>query len=94
MRFFNLSTGAFARAHLPLLSDHVVLDSVDGLLLLHRDRDTAIRVLHPFTGDVADLPPLASLLPQMEPNRYGELNQRGKLMSFCASITVSSTGAC
>ncbi|KAG2584852.1 hypothetical protein PVAP13_6KG303400 [Panicum virgatum] len=29
----------------------------------------------------------------MEPNRYGELNQRGKLMSFCASITVSSTGA-
>ncbi|RLN05476.1 hypothetical protein C2845_PM13G21630 [Panicum miliaceum] len=93
VRFFNLSTGAFVRAHLPLLDDHVVLDSADGLLLLHRDHDTAIRVLHPFTGDVAELPPLASLLPQMEPNRYGELNKRSKLMKFCTSITVSSTGA-
>ncbi|KAL6624382.1 hypothetical protein ACP70R_031703 [Stipagrostis hirtigluma subsp. patula] len=39
VRFFNLSTGAFVRAHLPLLRDHVVLDSVDGLLLVHRDMD-------------------------------------------------------
>ncbi|KAG2579820.1 uncharacterized protein LOC120679627 [Panicum virgatum] len=94
VRFFNLSTGAFVRAHLPLLDDHVVLDSVDGLLLLHRDHDTAIRVLHPFTGDVAELPPLASLLPQIEPdNFYSELNKRSKLMRVCTSITASSTGA-
>ncbi|PVH37145.1 hypothetical protein PAHAL_6G255600 [Panicum hallii] len=95
VRFFKLSTGAFVRAHLPVLDDHVVLDSVDGLLLvlLHRDHDTAVRVLHPFTGDVAELPPLASLLPQMEPDRYGELNKRGKLMRVCTSITVNPTGA-
>ncbi|XP_039815341.1 uncharacterized protein LOC120678271 [Panicum virgatum] len=93
VRFFNLSTGAFVRVHLPLLADHVVLDSVDGLLLLHSDRDTAIRVLHPFTGDVAELPPLASLLPQIESNNYGELHKRSKLTRVCTSITVGSTGA-
>nr|TKW11053.1 hypothetical protein SEVIR_6G209100v2 [Setaria viridis] len=90
VRFFNLSTGAFARAHLPLLDGHVVLDSVDGLLLLHRDSDTAVRLLHPFTGDVAELPPLASLLPQMEPS---EQSKRSRLMAVCTSIAVSSTGA-
>jgi hypothetical protein len=66
VRFFNLDTGSFARAHLPLLADHFILDTVDGLLLLHRNDDTAIRLLHPFTGDVAEFPRLASLLPQME----------------------------
>ena len=28
VRFFNLSTGAFVRVHLPLFSDHCVLDSI------------------------------------------------------------------
>lgn len=49
VRFFNVSTGAFARLLLPLFPDHFVIDSVDGLLLLQRDRDSAIRILHPFT---------------------------------------------
>jgi len=34
VRFFSLSTGRFVRVHLPLFDDHIVLDSVDGLLLL------------------------------------------------------------
>ncbi|PUZ37158.1 hypothetical protein GQ55_9G096200 [Panicum hallii var. hallii] len=38
--------------------DHCILDSVDGILLLQRDQDTAIRLLHPFTGDIAEFPPL------------------------------------
>uniref|UniRef100_A0A0A9G6I4 Gpm184 n=1 Tax=Arundo donax TaxID=35708 RepID=A0A0A9G6I4_ARUDO len=46
-----------------LFGDHVALNSVDGLLLLCRERDSAIRLLHPFTGDIAELPPLLSLLP-------------------------------
>ncbi|KAB8115533.1 hypothetical protein EE612_056074 [Oryza sativa] len=94
VRFFNLSTAALVRVHLPLLRDHVIIDSVDGLLLLHRDHDTAIRLLHPFTGDVADLPPLASLLPQME-SESRDRSQRSKhsrLMKVCASVTVTSTG--
>uniref|UniRef100_I1P6T6 KIB1-4 beta-propeller domain-containing protein n=1 Tax=Oryza glaberrima TaxID=4538 RepID=I1P6T6_ORYGL len=61
VRFFNLSTGAFVRVHLPLFRDHCVLDSVDGILLLQRDHDTAIRLLHPFTGDILDFPPLETL---------------------------------
>jgi hypothetical protein len=40
---------------LPIFNDHCVLDSVDGILLLQWDQDTAIRLLHPFTGDIADL---------------------------------------
>jgi hypothetical protein len=64
VRFFNRDTGAFVAARLPLLADHCVLDSPDGLLLLQRDADTAVRLLHPFTGDVCELPPLTSLIPQ------------------------------
>ena len=63
VRFFNLSTGAFVRVRLPLFRDHCVLDSVDGILLLQRDQDTAIRLLPPFTGDIAEFPPLETLLP-------------------------------
>ncbi|CAL5005436.1 unnamed protein product [Urochloa decumbens] len=93
VRFLNLSTGDIVRAHLPLLDDHVILDSVDGLLLLHHDRDTTIRLLHPFTGDIAELPPLTSLLPQMEPSNNSERSKRSRLMKVCTSIAVSSTGA-
>nr|CAB3493460.1 unnamed protein product [Digitaria exilis] len=93
LRFFNLSTGAFVRVHLPLLDDHAILDSIDGLLVLHRDHDTAVRLLHPFTGDVAELPPLASLLSWVEiPHYYNEESKRSGLMSVRASVTVGSTG--
>ncbi|CAM0910272.1 unnamed protein product [Alopecurus aequalis] len=62
IRFFNLSTSVIVRVLLPLFRDHCILDSVDGLLLLQRDEDTAIRLLNPFTGDIAELPPLATLM--------------------------------
>nr|CAB3455831.1 unnamed protein product [Digitaria exilis] len=65
VRFFNRDSGAFVSALIPELKDHCILDSPDGLLLLHRDADTAVRLLHPFTGDIVDLPPLNSLLPQL-----------------------------
>uniref|UniRef100_A0A0E0FAR6 Uncharacterized protein n=1 Tax=Oryza meridionalis TaxID=40149 RepID=A0A0E0FAR6_9ORYZ len=48
VRFFNLFT-AIVRVYLPLSScGH---------------RDTAVRLLHPFTGDITDFPPLDTLLP-------------------------------
>ncbi|KAK1641841.1 hypothetical protein QYE76_059646 [Lolium multiflorum] len=55
IRFFNLYMGTFA---------HVVQKSprgVDGQLLLQRDEDTVIQVFHPFTGDIAEHPPLSTL---------------------------------
>uniref|UniRef100_A0A0E0NNP8 F-box domain-containing protein n=1 Tax=Oryza rufipogon TaxID=4529 RepID=A0A0E0NNP8_ORYRU len=72
VRFFNLSTGAFVRVHLPLFRDHCVLDSVDGILLLQRDHDTAIRLLHPFTGDILDFPPLETLLRYVSSKLVGD----------------------
>ncbi|PUZ72496.1 hypothetical protein GQ55_2G398900 [Panicum hallii var. hallii] len=51
VRFFSLTTTSprFVRVHLPLFDDHVVLDSVDGLLLLllHREHGTTIRLSTP-----------------------------------------------
>ncbi|XP_051189668.1 uncharacterized protein [Lolium perenne] len=66
VRFFNLDKGTFVRVKLPLFRKHCALDSADGLLLLQRDEDTVIHVLHPFTGDIAELPPLATLLTQLD----------------------------
>ncbi|CAL5079384.1 unnamed protein product [Urochloa decumbens] len=65
-RFLNLDTGALVRAAVPLLDeDHLAVDSVDGLLLLLGDQYQrgTVRLLNPLTGDVAELPPLATLLP-------------------------------
>ncbi|XBH54423.1 hypothetical protein VPH35_076740 [Triticum aestivum] len=53
---------------IPLFKNHCALDSVDGLLLLQRDEDTAVRLLHPFTGDIPELPPLSTLHTQLERN--------------------------
>lgn len=94
VRFFNLDTGAFVRVHIPLFEDHCVLDSVEGLLVLQRDDDTGIRLLHPFTGDILDLPPLSTLLPQvMYPSRVlGGLPARKKIRYF-RSFTTAATFA-
>ena len=59
------STGLLVRAPFPFFRDHCVLDSVDGLMLLQRDRDTTIRLVHPFNGDVEELPPLVTLARQL-----------------------------
>ncbi|KAJ1269093.1 hypothetical protein BS78_07G184300 [Paspalum vaginatum] len=92
IRFFNLSTGTIVRVRLPLFKNHCVLDSVDGILVLQRDHDTAIRLLHPFTGDIAEFPPLETLLEHVDP----DMEEKRKLPSLrevcCASISVSSGG--
>uniref|UniRef100_A0A0D9VA29 KIB1-4 beta-propeller domain-containing protein n=1 Tax=Leersia perrieri TaxID=77586 RepID=A0A0D9VA29_9ORYZ len=91
IRFLNLSTGAIAGTKIPLFKDHMVLDSVDGLLLLHRDHDTAIRLLNPLTGDIVDLPQLETLRPQMDKNIYSGLWRRSEpkhrfdRVAFCTS---------
>ncbi|CAD6264799.1 unnamed protein product [Miscanthus lutarioriparius] len=86
IRFLNLDTGTV------VLSDHCVVDSVDGLLVLLRDQDSAVRLVHPFTGDIAELPPLATVLPQLgtlldtlpAPHRVKRLAE-----SICASASFS-----
>ncbi|XP_044431938.1 uncharacterized protein [Triticum aestivum] len=65
VRFFNLSTGTFVRVRLPCFRNHSVLDCPDGLHLLRHNMTTAVRLLHPFTGDVILFPPLSSILLQL-----------------------------
>ena len=50
---------------LPKLKDHCVLDSPDGLLLLQRDGNNAVCLLHPFTGQVAEFADLKCLAHQL-----------------------------
>ncbi|CAM0902438.1 unnamed protein product [Alopecurus aequalis] len=93
-RFFNLSTGSFARVHLPLLTDHRVMVSVDGLLLLRSDRVDAatILLLHPFTGDTVKLPPLMPLLEDYWAMIPGGGRYRFVPHTFVASLSVSADG--
>ena len=74
-----------------MFDDHCVLDSYQGLLVLQRDHDTAIRLLHPFTGDLVDLPPLSTLLPQMR-DLIGLRPARRKL-PYLRSFSTAATFA-
>ncbi|XBH55577.1 hypothetical protein VPH35_077641 [Triticum aestivum] len=78
IHFFNLDTGKFVRVKLPVFNDHCVLDSAEGLLVMQRDEDTAIRLFHPFTGDVVDLPPLVTLVPHINPDLPGAFHPMQK----------------
>ncbi|RLM86552.1 hypothetical protein C2845_PM04G04000 [Panicum miliaceum] len=95
VRFFNRGTGAFVGAHLPLLADHCVLDSPEGLLLLQRDADAAVRLIHPFTGDVCELPPLTSLVPQLDrltghrPRLDADEHKVQSFRRVCAAVAVA-----
>ncbi|CAL4935097.1 unnamed protein product [Urochloa decumbens] len=90
VRFFNLDTGAFVRAHIPLFQDHCVLDSYEGLLVLQRDHDTAIRLLNPLTGDILDLPPLSTLLPQMR-QQFTKGFRAQKRLSLLRCLSTAAT---
>lgn len=66
--FLSLDTGRMVRGRIPLLQDTApstpsTASCCCGLRDLYND--SAVRLLHPFTGDVADHPPLAPLLPQL-----------------------------
>jgi hypothetical protein len=66
LRFLNLDIGIYVHVKLPHFNNHCIIDSVDGLLLLQRDHDSAVLLLHPFTGDLAELPSLSSLQNKMQ----------------------------
>ncbi|KAL6844128.1 hypothetical protein ACP4OV_025801 [Aristida adscensionis] len=91
IRFVNLDTGALVRVQLPIFGDHYAIDSVDGLLVLVRHQDSAVRLLHPFTGDVAELPSLETLFPQLATRVPGPMPSIQNLTRVvCASVSLSS----
>ncbi|XBH61682.1 hypothetical protein VPH35_116077 [Triticum aestivum] len=94
IRFLNIYSGIFICVHLPCFEDHSVLDCPDGLLLLQRKKDAAICLLHPFTGDVAEFPPLASLclyMSKFEIFLNGPYDLRLRMVHAAVSIHVGGS---
>lgn len=96
VRFLNLDTGTLVRVRIPLLLEgHCIIDSVDGLLLLlwDPDQEGGIRLLHPFTGDTVELPPLRTLLPKLGslfPSSFTPYRFRRLTRAVCASISFNA----
>jgi hypothetical protein len=75
------------------------------VLLLHHDNVTAVRLLHLFhlfTGDIAKLPPLLSILSQMKPQAlyYHRMSEGSKLCELhilfrgvCVVVNISNSEA-
>jgi hypothetical protein len=57
--FFHTGTARRLRVAIPELRRHRIVGFTDGLVILLNKRTTAVRMIHPFTGDAVDLPPLA-----------------------------------
>ncbi|CAM0905494.1 unnamed protein product [Alopecurus aequalis] len=94
IRFLNIYTGIFIRVHLPCFEDHSVLDCPDGLLLLQRNKDASICLLHPFTGDAAEFPPLASLCLYMSKFGIflnGPYDLRLRMVHAAVSVNAGAT---
>ena len=60
--FFHTVTSRVCRLNLPVLRGHRIVGITDGLLILLHTRAAIIRVVHPFTGVVVELPHLATLV--------------------------------
>ncbi|KAF8653723.1 hypothetical protein HU200_061835 [Digitaria exilis] len=56
-----------------------------------RDHDTAVRLLHPFTGDILDFPPLETLQPHVHPGLPGDKSTYLRKVG-AASISVGADG--
>lgn len=60
--FFHTATSRIRRLSLPVLRGHRIVGITDGLLILLDTRAAVIRVVHPFTGVVVELPQLATFV--------------------------------
>ncbi|KAE8820869.1 hypothetical protein D1007_01186 [Hordeum vulgare] len=81
--FFKPSTGRRLCVRLPNLQGHRVVAISDGLLVLLHKHTTAVRVLHPFTRAVLDLPPIA-------PTFRVVVGSRDSLLRMNAAICMSA----
>ncbi|TVU12722.1 hypothetical protein EJB05_46377, partial [Eragrostis curvula] len=95
IRFLNLDTGVLVRARIPFLGvgNFWPIDSVDGLLLLLRDtvdQEGAVRLLHPFTGDIVQLPPIGSLASSLLGSCPATLRNRRLTRSVCTSVSMDA----
>ncbi|GJM87474.1 hypothetical protein PR202_ga03433 [Eleusine coracana subsp. coracana] len=71
------------------------MDSIDGLLLLlgNPDWEGVVRLLHPFTGDIVDFPPIETLASRLLDTCTAMLRNRRLTKSACASVSIDAAGA-
>ncbi|KAK1619669.1 hypothetical protein QYE76_025186 [Lolium multiflorum] len=83
--FFHTRTARRLPVLLPELRGYRIVGFTDGLLILVHKRTTMVRVLHPFTRVVVDLPSLAPV--------YHELVRQKKLLDMNAAVCSSASSA-
>uniref|UniRef100_A0A8R7UZF1 KIB1-4 beta-propeller domain-containing protein n=1 Tax=Triticum urartu TaxID=4572 RepID=A0A8R7UZF1_TRIUA len=83
---FHTRTARRLRVPLPELRRHIIIGFTDGLVILMHKTTTAVRVLHPFTRDVVDFQPLATLYHQV-------VRQKASLLDMNAAVCSSASSA-
>ncbi|KAM3244403.1 hypothetical protein ACQJBY_055996 [Aegilops geniculata] len=84
--FFHTRTARRLRVPLPELRRHRIIGFTDGLVILMHKTTTAVRVLHPFTRDVVDFQPLATLYHQV-------VRQKASLLDMNAAVCSSASSS-
>ncbi|XBI49194.1 hypothetical protein VPH35_112798 [Triticum aestivum] len=84
--FFHTRTARRLRVPLPELRRHRIIGFTDGLVILMHKTTTAVRVLHPFTRDVVDFQPLATLYHQV-------VRHKGSLLDMNAAVCSTASSA-
>uniref|UniRef100_A0ACD5YFW5 Uncharacterized protein n=1 Tax=Avena sativa TaxID=4498 RepID=A0ACD5YFW5_AVESA len=80
--FFQTRTARCLRVRLPELRSHRVVGFTDGLVILLHKRKSTVRVVHPFTRAMVDLPPLG-------PAFHKAVKDRGSLLRMSAFVCSS-----
>ncbi|VAI82725.1 unnamed protein product [Triticum turgidum subsp. durum] len=87
--FFHTRTARRLRVRLPELRRHRIVGFTQGLIILLNKRTAAVRVLHPFTRVVVDLPSLVPVFHDAVRNRNSLLDMNAAVCSASAtSIAV------
>ncbi|XP_044406813.1 uncharacterized protein [Triticum aestivum] len=89
--FFHTRTARRLRVPLPELRRHRVVGFTDGLVVLLHERTIAVRVLHPFTCDAVDFPPLLTMYLQVVRQKASLLDMNAAVCSSASSSSADSS---
>ncbi|XP_044378801.1 uncharacterized protein [Triticum aestivum] len=82
--FFHTSTGQRLAVRLPELHRQKIVGITDGLIITLDKDSSVVRVLHPFTRVIVELPPLATIF-------HTEINNFTSLLSMGAAVCRADT---
>uniref|UniRef100_A0A8I6YYC6 KIB1-4 beta-propeller domain-containing protein n=1 Tax=Hordeum vulgare subsp. vulgare TaxID=112509 RepID=A0A8I6YYC6_HORVV len=84
--FFHTRTARRLRVPLPELRRHRIVAFTDGLVILMHKLTTAVRVLHSFTHDAVDFPPLVAMYHEV-------VRQKASLLDMNTAVCSSASSA-